>query len=69
MDKEEVTCAHIHNKTHTQILLSYKKEGNLATHDKQMDLEGIMITEAREKQILYGFTNSQKQSRKIVPRG
>ena len=47
------------------ILLSHKKEWNLAICDYMGGLKGIFLSEIREKQIPYGFTYMWNLKNKI----
>ena len=51
MNKEDVGCTHTHNG----LYLSYKKNEFLPFLTTWKDLEGIMVNEMRERQILYDF--------------
>ena len=51
MDEEDVV--YIYNG----VLLSSQKEWNLAIHNYMMELEGIMLSKIRERQISYDFTH------------
>ena len=58
MDKEDVVCVytHTHTHTHNEILLSHKKEWNVATCNNMDGLGGYYAKwnmSDREKQIVY----------------
>ena len=55
MDKEDVACAGTH--THTlEYYSAIKRNENFPFVATWMDLEGIMLSEIRERQILYDVT-------------
>ena len=56
MDKEDVIYIYTHTHTHNGILLSHKKSESLTLATTWMDLEGIMLPEINQRQILYVTT-------------
>jgi len=53
MDKGVVVYTHTHTHTHTGILKRIKKNDILPFMTILMDLEGIMLSEIRQRQIPY----------------
>ena len=58
MDKEDVVHTHTHTHTHTmEYYLAIKKNEILPFAITWMELEGIMLSKIRERQISYDFTH------------
>ena len=56
MDKEDVVCVCVYIHTYTKWNISHKKNEILPFEPKWMDLEGVMLSEINQRQILYDFT-------------